>query len=575
MDIFNVLEMIGGMCLFLFGMNLLGQALERKAGSKLKGVLAKMTTSKPAGFLTGLGVTAVIQSSSATTVMVVGFVNAGIMTLAQAVNVIMGANVGTTITGWILSLGGISGDSLVVQLLKPTSFTPILALVGIILYMFIKKQQKKDTGLIFLGFAILMFGMATMTNAVSVLGDLPGFRQLFIMFQNPLLGLLAGALLTAIIQSSSASVGILQALAMTGAVSYGAAIPIVMGDAIGTCVTAVISSIGAKKDAKRAAMVHLLFNIIGALFWLIIYSIIRAIFNPLILNQSATILGIAIVNTAFKVLSTLLLLPLSKVLEILARKIIPDAKEKEEITKLDERLLASPMIALNQSHIVTMEMAKMTRESISMAITSITDYSSDRAEIIREKEDKCDAYEDMLVKYLIKIGSSNLREKESERTTLLLKMVTDFERISDHALNILESAEEIVNGKLSLSDDAKKELTVLSSAINRVVGLAFKAFEDDDLASARLVEPLEEVIDLLKEQLRTNHLKRIQEGKCVPEMSFIWSDIITDLERVSDHCSNIAAGLLTNSPHDLKNKIKNDKFFETQYKAFYEEYKIV
>lgn len=349
MDIFNALSMIGGLCLFLFGMNLMGQALERRAGGKMHSVLTKMTTRKFAGFMTGCGVTAVIQSSSATTVMVVGFVNSGLMTLKQAVNVIMGANVGTTITGWILSLGGISGDNIWIRLLKPSSFTPILALIGIILYMFSKKRTKKDTGMILLGFATLMFGMETMTSAVSGLADVPQFQQLFLMFKNPLFGLLAGALLTMVIQSSSASVGILQALAMTGQVSYGAAIPIVMGDAIGTCVTAMLSSVGAKKEAKRAAVVHLLFNIIGASVWLGIYALIRAIFTPAILDSSASLVGIAVVNTAFKVLSTMLLLPMSSMLEKLAVKIVPDAKYEEKTVKLDNRLLVTPPLALGQA----------------------------------------------------------------------------------------------------------------------------------------------------------------------------------------------------------------------------------
>lgn len=555
MDIFNILEMIGGLCLFLFGMNLMGQALEHKAGGKLHSVLSKMTNNKMTGFLTGCGVTAVIQSSSATTVMVVGFVNSGIMTLRQAVNVIMGANVGTTITGWILSLGGIDGNNTWVRMLKPASFTPILALTGIIFYMFLKKDNKKDTGMILLGFSTLMFGMETMTESVSGLGEIPAFRELFIMFQNPLLGLLAGALLTAVIQSSSASVGILQALAATGVVSYGAAIPIVMGDAIGTCVTAMLSSIGAKKDAKRTAVVHLSFNIIGAVFWLIIYSVIRLIFSPAILNESASLLGIAVVNTAFKVLSTMLLFPMSSLLVKIAEKIVPDGKseegKEEKDARLDERLLATPPLAIKQSEIVAKEMAQAASEAIMSAISSIVAYSPDKADDIRKKEDQCDKYEDMLGTYLVKIGSRKLGEKDSETTTSLLKMIGDFERISDHAVNILESAEELRSKKLTLTEEALKEYDIISSAVAEVTELSFKAFFYDNMENAQKVEPLEQVIDELKEQLRTKHIIRMQEGKCTAEVGFVWADLLTNFERVSDHCSNIAGCILDSKQHNL------------------------
>ena len=551
MDIFNVLSMIGGLCLFLFGMNLMGQALERRAGGKMHSVLTKMTTNKLAGFLTGCGVTAVIQSSSATTVMVVGFVNSGLMVLKQAVNVIMGANVGTTITGWILSLGGISGDSMWVRLLKPTSFTPILALVGIILYMFTKTHTKKDTGMILLGFATLMFGMETMTSSVSGLANVPEFQQFFIMFKNPILGLLAGALLTAVIQSSSASVGILQALAMTGQVSYGAAIPIVLGDAIGTCVTAMLSSVGAKKEAKRAAVVHLLFNIIGATFWLVIYSIIRAVFMPAILDSSATLVGIAVVNTAFKVLSTMLLLPMSSLLEKLAIKIVPDAKYEEKTVKLDDRLLATPQLALGQARSVTIEMAEKAVFALKNAIGTFTGYSKEKAEQIRNDESICDELEDALGTYLIKLSAKQLGQKESEEATALLKVIGDFERISDHAVNVLESAEELRDKNLTLTEDALKEYDVISNAVKEVLDATIKAFKNEDTSAAVTVEPLEQVIDDLKEKLRTNHILRMQEGKCTAQVGFVWSDILTNLERVSDHCSNIAGCVIDTAEHNL------------------------
>ncbi len=580
MDIFNVLSMIGGLCLFLFGMNLMGQALERRAGGQMHSVLTKMTTNKFAGFLTGCGVTAVIQSSSATTVMVVGFVNSGLMSLKQAVNVIMGANVGTTITGWILSLGGISGDSMWVRLLKPASFTPVLALIGIVLYMFTKKHTKKDTGMILLGFATLMFGMETMTDAVSGLADVPEFQQLFLMFKNPLLGLLAGALLTAVIQSSSASVGILQALAMTGQVSYGAAIPIVMGDAIGTCVTAMLSSVGAKKEAKRAAVVHLLFNIIGASVWLGIYSIIRAVFMPAILDSSATLVGIAVVNTAFKVLSTMLLLPMSSLLEKFAVKIVPDAKYEEKTVRLDTRLLATPPLALGQARAVAVEMAEKAVGALKTAIGTFTEYSKEKAEQIRKDETLCDELEDTIGTYLIKLSAEQLGQKESEEATALLKVIGDFERISDHAVNILRSAEELRDKSLTLTEEALKEYDIISKAVKEVLDSTVQAFCNEDSSVAVRVEPLEQVIDALKEQLRTNHIIRMKEGKCTVQVGFVWADILTNLERVSDHCSNIAGCVIDTAEHNLnvhkslRETRYGDMMFEKMFHEYSEKYRL-
>lgn len=574
MDLFNVLSMIGGLCLFLFGMNLMGQALERRAGGKMHSVLTKMTTNKLAGFSTGCGVTAVIQSSSATTVMVVGFVNSGLMSLKQAVNVIMGANVGTTITGWILSLGGISGDSTWVRLLKPSSFTPILALIGIVLYMFTKKHTKKDMGMILLGFATLMFGMETMTAAVSGLADVPQFQQLFIMFKNPIFGLLAGAILTTVIQSSSASVGILQALAMTGKVSYGAAIPIVLGDAIGTCVTAMLSSVGAKKEAKRAAVVHLLFNVIGAIVWLGIYSIIRGVFAPAILDAPASLVGIAVVNTAFKVLSTMLLLPMSSLLEKLAVRIVPDAKIAEKTVKLDERLLVTPPLALGQARTITFEMAEKAVFALKTAIGAFTGYSKEKAEQIRNDENICDELEDALGTFLIKLSAEQLGQKESEEATALLKVIGDFERISDHAVNILDSAEELRNKNLTLTEDALKEYDVISSAVNEVLDSTIKAFRSEDPSVAVTVEPLEQVIDALKEQLRTNHIVRMQEGKCTAQVGFVWADILTNLERVSDHCSNIAGCVIDTAKHNLNvhKSLRETRHGNTKFDEMFRKY---
>lgn len=578
MTIFDVLTMIGGLCLFLFGMNIMGKALERRAGGKLRTILSKMTTKKMTGFLTGCAVTAVIQSSSATTVMVVGFVNSGLMTLKQAVNVIMGANVGTTITGWILSLGGISGDSTWVKLLKPSSFTPVLALIGIIFYMFCKKSTKKDTGMILLGFATLMFGMETMTDAVSGLSQVPAFCNLFLMFKHPLLGLLAGALLTAVIQSSSASVGILQALAMTGVVSYGAAIPIVMGDAIGTCVTAMLSSVGAKSEAKRAAVVHLSFNIIGAIFWIIVYSLIRMIFAPAILDQSASLVGIAVVNTAFKVLSTALLLPMSSILEKIAELLVPSEKSQENTIQLDELFLATPSLALEQSHRLVIEMAETAQHSLKKAIQSVKNYSPQIAEEIRGEESSCDKYEDVIGTYLIKVSSKPHTLEESEEITALLKLIGDYERISDHAVNILESAEELENKKLAFSEEACRELDIIAAAVSEALELSTDGFIRSDASVASSVEPLEQVVDDLKEQLRTRHILRMKDGKCSSEAGFVWSDLLTNLERVGDHCSNIAGCIIDQQQHNLNlheslNAYRRSgEVFEHQYNFYQEKY---
>ena len=574
MDLFHVLTMFGGLSLFLFGMSLMGQSLERRAGSKLRTLLGKMTTGKLAGLITGLGVTAVIQSSSATTVMVVGFVNSGLMTLRQAINVIMGANVGTTVTAWILSLAGIDSGNMFVRLLKPSSFVPVLATIGIVLYMFVKDSKKKDTGMILLGFATLMFGMETMSGAVSGLRDVPAFTNLFVLFQNPILGVLAGAVLPAIIRSSSASVGILQALAMTGQVYYGAAIPIVLGDAIGTCVTAMLSSVGAKKEAKRAAVVHLLFNIIGATIWLGVYSIIRAIFMPAILDTPATLVGIAVVNTAFKLLSTMVLLPTSTVLEKLAYKIVPDAKYEEKTVKLDDRLLVTPPLALGQARSVTAEMAEISVLAMMNAIDTFTEYTKDKAEKIRNDENSCDELEDTLGTYLIKLSAEQLGQNESEEAAELLKVIGDFERISDHAVNILESAEELRDKNLTLTEEALKEYDVISAAVKEVLGSTLKAFHNGDLSVAFTVEPLEQVIDALKEQLRTNHIFRMQDGKCTAQVGFVWADVLSNLERVSDHCSNIAGCVIDAAEHNLNvhETLRQTRLSNSNYDEMFREY---
>ncbi len=551
MDIFDILTLIGGLCLFLFGMNIMGDSLERRAGGGLKLLLGKLTKNKLAGFLTGLGVTAVIQSSSATTVMVVGFVNSGIMSLKQAINVIMGANVGTTVTSWILSLSGISGESILIQLLKPTSFTPILALIGTAMIMFGKGSKSKDTGTILLGFATLMFGMDTMTDAVSGLADIPAFQNMFLLFKNPLLGLLVGAILTAVIQSSSASVGILQALAATGQVSYGAAIPIIMGQNIGTCITAILSSLGTNKNAKRAACVHLSFNVIGSLVWLIIYSIISSIFKPALLNESASLLGIALAHSAFNILCTLLLLPMSGLLERLAIRLVPDDKKADSYEELDERLLATPPIALERCNTLVKEMADMAVEGFSDAMEMLFNYDPEIAQKIRDYEGKTDHYEDILGTYLVKLSENQMSDTDSSTVSKLLKLIGDFERISDHSVNILESALELKDKEVYLSAVAKQELDVIRNAMTEILDLARSSYIDDNLDMARLVEPLEEVIDDLKAALRNHHIKRLKSGDCSIEVGFVWADILTDLERASDHCANIAVCVIDSAQNNM------------------------
>ena len=574
MDIFNLLSLLGGLCLFLFGMNVMGQSLERRAGNKLRTLLEKMTGSVMTGFLTGLGFTAVIQSSSATTVMVVGFVNSGIMTLRQGINVIMGANVGTTITSWLLSLGGISSDNVFVRLLKPTSFTPVLALIGIIFIMFCKDSRKKDVGTILLGFATLMFGMDAMSSSVSVLKDIPEFTNLFIMFENPILGLLAGFALTAIIQSSSASVGILQALAATGAVTYGAAIPIIMGQNIGTCATAMISSVGANKNAKCAAVVHLLFNVIGATIQLVLLCIIKAAFAPALLGEAATMYGIAVVHTIFNVLCTAMLIPFGGQLEKLAVRLVPGDKDSQKTVELDERLLATPSLALQQSRSVATEMATISVRAMHNALLSFTEYTSELAQSVRNDEDTCDRYEDILGTYLVRLSAQKMGEPETEEATELLKSIGDFERISDHAVNVLRSAEELRDKKLTLSDNARRELETFSRAINDILDLSLRAFEKNDIALASEIEPLEQVIDKLKEQMRTRHILRMQQGNCSIEVGFVWSDMLTDLERTSDHCSNVAGCIIDTAQHNLNlhETLNLTKTKDADFKEKYERY---
>ncbi|MBE6837186.1 MAG: Na/Pi cotransporter family protein [Ruminococcus sp.] len=578
MTIFDALNLIGGLCLFLFGMNIMGQALERRAGNKLKTILGKLTSNRFLGFLTGLGVTAVIQSSSATTVMVVGFVNSGLMSLRQSINVIMGANVGTTITAWILSLGGIDSDNVFIKLLKPTSFTPVLALIGIIFYMFFKDRKKTDTGMILLGFATLMFGMDTMSDAVSGLRDVPAFGELFIMFSNPVLGVLAGAILTAIIQSSSASVGILQALASTGQVSYGAAVPIIMGQNIGTCVTALLSSFGTNKNAKRAAFVHLSFNVIGTTVWLTVFTIIKYTLSPVLFDQSASLAGIAVAHSIFNIACTVLLFPMSRILEKIVYKFIPETAEQDEIEKLDERFLATPAVALERCHAVGATMADYAIRALSGGLECLRNYSEEKAEEVRTLESKTDKYEDIMGSYLVRLSSQPISRHESTETTKLIKIIGDLERIADHGVNLVESAEELQSKGMTLSDTATSDFDNIANAVEEVLLLTRKAFVDNDMEAAYSVDPLEEVVDVLKERMRTSHIKRLQQGKCSIEGGFVLSDLLTNLERTSDHCSNIAGSVIETSihktdayyvPHSVKVDMDD---FKQRYHNFAEKY---
>lgn len=551
MDIFDILTMVGGLCLFLFGMDVMGQALERRAGGTLRTLLGKLTTNKFAGLITGLCVTAVIQSSSATTVMVVGFVNSALMTLKQAINVIMGANIGTTVTAWILSLGGIDGDNLFIQLLKPTSFTPVLALVGIVMTMFCKGSKTKDTGTILLGFATLMFGMDTMSDAVSGLADVPAFRNLFLLFKNPILGVAAGAVLTAIIQSSSASVGILQALAATGQVSLGAAIPIIMGQNIGTCITAILSSFGTNKNAKRAALVHLSFNVIGTILCLVLFCIVKYTFAPVLLDESAHYVSIAVAHSLFNIFCTLVLFPMGGILEKLVVRLVPDAKSKEAVVELDERLLATPSLALESCHNLAVDMVDAACDALRGGIKSLRDYSEELAEAVCENEERTDHYEDILSTYLVKLSSHQISAADSAEAAKLLRLIGDFERISDHGVNILKSAEEMRDKELSFTEAAQKELDVILDAAGEILALSRRAYVDNDLEAALCVEPLEQVIDMLKEHLRARHIVRLQQGNCSIDVGFVWSDLLTNIGRTSDHCSNIAGCVIDMASNNM------------------------
>ena len=546
MDFFSILTLIGGLALFLYGMNAMGDGLAKVSGGKLEKILENLTSSPIKAVLLGAGVTAVIQSSSATTVMVVGFVNSGIMKLSQAVGVIMGANIGTTVTSWILSLTGIQSDNFIIRMFKPTSFSPILAIIGVIFILFINDSKKKDVGTIFIGFAILMYGMDMMSSAVKPLAEVPEFTNLLLKFSNPLLGVLAGALLTAVIQSSSASVGILQALCLTGAVPFSVAIPIIMGQNIGTCITAILSAIGAKKNAKRAAAVHLYFNLIGTVIFMAVFYIINAIVGFSFFHQSATPAGIAIIHSVFNITATTILLPFAKGLEKLACLTIRDKKEDvavsaedKEFMILEPRFLEKPAFAVEQSRNAARKMAEESHNALFTALKLVDKYSEDDVERVQNMEAKVDRYEDELGTYLVKLSHKDISEADSHSLSIMLHCIGDFERISDHAVNIKESAQELHKKGLKFSASAKKDLEILGEAVEDIVNTAYEVFDKQDMKLAEKIEPLEEVIDELSKEMKRRHVQRLLSGECTIEMGFILSDITTCLERVADHCSNI------------------------------------
>jgi len=583
MDIFGAFSLVGGLALFLFGMDAMGKGLEKLSGGRLERLLEKLTSNRLKAVALGTLVTGIIQSSSATTVMVVGFVNSGIMKLTQAVGIIMGANIGTTITSWILSLSSIEGDSFLLKLMKPSSFAPILALIGIILLMFCKSEKKKNIGTILVGFAILMTGMDQMSAAVKPLKDVPEFTNILLMFSNPILGMLAGLVLTAVIQSSSASVGILQALCVTGAVPFSTALPIIMGQNIGTCVTAIISSIGTSKNAKRAAAVHLFFNIIGTSVFMIVFYTINAFMPFEFLNTPADAAGIATVHSLFNIGATLLLLPFGNRLVKLATWAIKDSKEdqeKENIFKaLDVRFLDTPGIALEQCKKLTDDMAKVTKESLFGAIDLLDNYNEKREEELVDMECLVDRYEDEIGAYLMKVSARDLSNKDSHMVNTLLHSIGNWERISDHALNLCDAAREIHEKKISFSKAATVELAVYTRAIKDILNMTVEAFEYDDISMAKKVEPLEEVIDDINLMIKNRHIQRLRAGECTIELGFVLNDILTNYERVSDHCSNVAVSIIQTEDYDVEahqyiGRLKDEDEFKRAIELVQREYRL-
>ena len=584
MDFFSILTMLGGLALFLYGMNAMGDGLAKVSGGKLERILEKLTSSPIKAVLLGCGVTAVIQSSSATTVMVVGFVNSGIMKLEQAVGVIMGANIGTTVTSWMLSLTGIESDNFFMQLLKPTSFSPILALIGVILIMFVKSEKKHDIGAIMLGFAILMFGMEMMSGAVEPLADVPEFTNILTMFSNPILGLIAGTVLTAVIQSSSASVGILQALCATGSVSFATALPIIMGQNIGTCVTAMISSIGAKKNAKRAALVHLYFNIIGTLVFMIAFYSINAVVHFSFLGHSANAAGIAVIHSVFNIVATVMLLPFRKGLVKLACLTMPDSEEDLALAAKDENVLdvhflEKPAFAVQQAKHAAVDMAEVSRRAVFTAMDLLTDFNEEKADQVERYEQKVDHYEDEIGTYLMQISGGQISREDSQTVAMLLHSIGDFERISDHAMNLCEVARQMQKKEGKFSKKAVEELKIYTDAVREIIAMSYQAFEEEDLKKAEMVEPLEEVIDHIDKEEKKRHMKRLRKEKCTIELGFCLSDIAMNLERIADHCSNIAVYMIQINEdvldtHEYLDQVKQEdnEDFDVMYNQYRKKY---
>ena len=589
MDIFSILTMIGGLALFLYGMQVMGDGLKKASGGKLEMILEKLTSNKMMAVLLGAGVTALIQSSSATTVMVVGFVNSGIMKLSQAVGVILGANVGATLTAWLLSLTGVEGSNFFLQLLKPSSFSPILAITGVIILAMSKRERQKDVASIMIGFAVLMFGMDAMSGAVEPLAEMPEFTHILLVFSNPVLGMLVGLVITAVIQSSGASIGILQALCVTGIVNYSTAIPIIMGQNVGTCVTALLSSMGASKNARRAALIHLYYNIIKTVAFMVVFYALNAVFHFSFMDKPIPALGVAFIHTAFNIVAVVIMFPISFVLEKLAYLSIPPGEEeleekelaKGEIQILDARFLNTPGLALEHCKNAAVDMAGYAKEALFLAIGLLDHYSDKKAGRVIELEELVDHYEDGLGAYLVKLSSKHLTQKDSQELSVLLHCIGDFERISDHAINVMESAKEMRDKNLSFSKKAQEELTIFTKAVKDIVEASVLVFKQEDLKLAGMVEPLEEVIDYLNVEVKRRHIKRLRKGKCTIEMGFVLSDLSTNYERVADHCSNIAICLLqlneeTFGTHEYQDSLtnKDNAEFMEEVKRLREQYKL-
>ncbi|WP_295584165.1 Na/Pi cotransporter family protein [uncultured Oscillibacter sp.] len=579
MDIFSVFTLCGGLAFFLYGMTTMSKSLEKMAGGKLERILKRMTSNPFKSLLLGTGITVAIQSSSAVTVMLVGLVNSGVMELSQTIGVIMGSNIGTTTTAWILSLTGIESDNVFVNMLKPESFSPLLAMIGVILIMGSKKQKRRDIGRVMVGFAILMYGMDLMKGAVEPLSEVPAFTELLTAFQNPLLGVLVGMVFTAVIQSSSASVGILQALALTGSVSFGAAIPIIMGQNIGTCVTALISSIGVSRSAKRVAVVHISFNVIGTAVCMVLFYSANALFHFTFLNDPIGVVGIAFCHSVFNIFTTVLLLPFSRQLEKLARRLVPSESRKESFAFLDPLLLRTPGVAISECVSMTNQMGELAHENLLLSLEQLSAYSEERENQIVQNEDKLDIYEDRLGSYLVQISQHGVSMEDMRTVSRLLHAIGDFERIGDHALNLQESAQELHEKDLRFSDSAEEELGVLLDALRDIMNRAFSCFTADDSHAALSVEPLEETIDRLIEEVRMRHIQRLQTGECTIQLGFILSDLLTNFERVSDHCSNIAVCILEEQDssldrHAYLHSLKTDDGFARHLASQLEKYQL-